>query len=480
MADSEPTPLSADELARIDSQYKPFPSFGEWPDAVPREDLWVDACDRFAEISNEVSEQELQEARQIALRAAAFDTGAIERLYPTNRGLTISVATQATAWEQLVREQSAPDALALFEAQLAAFELVLDQATEHFPKVTQTWVRRLHEEVTAAQETYTVQTSVGPQEQPLPRGQYKTNPNHVKTEDGLIHAYAPVEQVQAEMQRLVDELDSESFRTAHPILQAAYAHYAFVVIHPFADGNGRVARALASAYTYRSASVPLLVLDQQRDRYFALLAKADGGDAGPFVEFIGNAARNGIEMVIDSLRTAQVAQPDALLSEFRDLYVAQGGLNHQQLDGVIGGFTDVLGDIIASQIEALRVPDGVTIEMRSGSGGNHTVAPPGYRQLVDSDGRILKVMLRSAAPAEAASELVLDIFASSGADPASTVLVQSPNLTEKLKLGLDEIYPEVSGSGRYRMEAFVRRILSIAIEGLLEGAKENLNRTGYR
>lgn len=30
------------------------------------------------------------------------------------------------------------------------------------------------------------------------------------------------------------------FVKAHPVLQAAWAHFAFVAVHPFADGNGRV------------------------------------------------------------------------------------------------------------------------------------------------------------------------------------------------------------------------------------------------
>jgi len=86
-------------------------------------------------------------------------------------------------------------------------------------------------------------TTVGPQEQALPKGQYKIMPNHVRTRKGADHSYAPVDVTPAEMARLVAELRSDAFLTAHPVLQAAYAHYGLVAIHPFADGNGRVARA---------------------------------------------------------------------------------------------------------------------------------------------------------------------------------------------------------------------------------------------
>jgi len=86
-------------------------------------------------------------------------------------------------------------------------------------------------------------TTVGPQEQALPKRQYKIMPNHVRTRKGADHSYAPVDVTPAEMARLVAELRSDAFLTAHPVLQAAYAHYGLVAIHPFADGNGRVARA---------------------------------------------------------------------------------------------------------------------------------------------------------------------------------------------------------------------------------------------
>lgn len=73
-----------------------------------------------------------------------------------------------------------------------------------------------------------------------------------------LHHYAPVAEAQPEMARLIREIRSGSFTEAHPVMQAAFAHYAFVCIHPFPDGNGRVARALASVFLYRSPGVPLL------------------------------------------------------------------------------------------------------------------------------------------------------------------------------------------------------------------------------
>ena len=123
----------------------------------------------------------------------------------------------------------------------------MDLATKAEP-ISEAAIRALHSQVVEGQKTYRVLTSVGWQDQPLPKGQYKVLPNHVRRRDGEMHSYAPVDITPEEMHRLVVELRSKEFLAAKLVLQASYAHYALVSIHPFAYGNGRVARALASVF----------------------------------------------------------------------------------------------------------------------------------------------------------------------------------------------------------------------------------------
>lgn len=54
------------------------------------------------------------------------------------------------------------------------------------------------------------------------------------------------EDVPTLMRSLVAWLNSEDTKKLDPVLVAGIAHYEFVRIHPFIDGNGRTARALAS------------------------------------------------------------------------------------------------------------------------------------------------------------------------------------------------------------------------------------------
>jgi Fic family protein len=260
----------------LDAAYKPFPTFEEWASRTSVDTARWDRYNASLKDQPGLSPEVLNRAREIAKRAAALDTGAIEGLYEVDRGFTYTVAFETAAWEVELAKKG-ENVRPLFEAQLHAYDYVLDLATKAEP-ISEAAIRVLHEEVCRAQATYRVMTAVGPQEQALTKGRYKVLPNHVRTRDGVDHSYAPVDVTPAEMARLISELRSEGLMAAHPVLQAAYAHYGLVVIHPFADGNGRVARALASAFTYRAISMPIMILSEHKESYLDALEAADQGN----------------------------------------------------------------------------------------------------------------------------------------------------------------------------------------------------------
>jgi hypothetical protein len=93
--------------------------------------------------------------------------------------------------------------------------------------------------------------------------------------------------VPEEIGHLVDQLNSDAYAAAHAAVQAAYAHLAITHIHPFADANGRVGRALASVYLSRAAGVPLLVLNDQWAAYGRALSRGnDGHHQQELIDFI--------------------------------------------------------------------------------------------------------------------------------------------------------------------------------------------------
>jgi Fic-DOC domain mobile mystery protein B len=87
------------------------------------------------------------------------------------------------------------------------------------------------------------------------------------------------------------QLDAHSYPTREI---AARLHHRLVQIHPFPNGNGRVARTYADVLLhghgearFRWGEGDLIESGDTRDRYIAALRAADGRDFGPLLEFLG-------------------------------------------------------------------------------------------------------------------------------------------------------------------------------------------------
>ncbi len=134
------------------------------------------------------------------------------------------------------------------------------------------------------------------------------------------------------MARLTAEMRTDAFLSAHPVIQGSYAHYSFVVIHPFADGNGRVARALASAFTYRAISMPIVILSEHRDDYLSALGASDAGDFQQFVDFMLARSLDTVVLVEESLRSATAPPAEQSAAAIERLYFTKGGYTYEQVD----------------------------------------------------------------------------------------------------------------------------------------------------
>lgn len=470
-------PLTHEELAALDEQYRPFPPFSEWPHESVRPDLWQTRLDRVASVKAETPPEVFGRAQEIVRRAAAFDTGAIEGLYTTDRGLTMTVATQAAAWEQAASAHGS-DALALFEAQLAAYNLVLDVATGGLPVVTEAWIRRLHEELTGPQETYSVFTPAGWQEQSLPRGRYKHYPNHVQQEDGTRHAYAPVDRTSAEMERFVAELNSDDFAAADPATQAAYAHYGLVVVHPFADGNGRVARALASAYLFRAASIPYLVFADQRIEYLGGLSRADRGEPFGFVEFTFANALAAIDMIIEQLEAEQAPDVERAMLEFVEVAYTRGGLTFHELDAVGSRLANELNIAFHTEIQKLSLPTGLTLAPSTGSGAVQE-PPDGFRRMVQASHTFAQLQVTSPAPHSASRQTILEVFVSVDGDEYETIRIQQAGTGVGITLAQRDVHPHTTTSAQHRLEALAERVIRHELRAAVDDARASFEGSGY-
>jgi Fic family protein len=339
--------------------YRPFPPFAAW--ASLRVD--TDVFDQYAAVLDDLRRttdpDRLDRAVRTATRLAAIDTGAIEGLYEVDRGFTLTVAVESAAWEAAIDARE-PVVRRSFEDALRAYDFVLDLVTSR-TEISEKAIKETHVLICASQETYRVWTSVGWQEQPLPKGDYKTLPNNpTRTSTGRKHFYTPPSDTPAEMDRLIRELRSAEFLAAHPVLQAAYAHYAFVAIHPFADGNGRVARALASAYLYRRPGVPLVIFADQKDEYLDALEEADSGNAQRFVQFVEDRVAD-IVGIIQVATTGPDAPPtSASLASLRRGFLGREGLSLDELDAIANRIQGAATAELQEQFSRLDLPPGIS------------------------------------------------------------------------------------------------------------------------
>ncbi len=456
----------------LDSAYKPFPSFKDWASKTSIEaERWT----RYNQTLKQNADQlpaGLKKALNVAKRTAAIDTGAIEGLYEVDRGFTYSVAVEAATWEASMAAKGG-DVRPLFEAQLHAYDFVLDLATKAEP-ISEAAIRALHVEMCAAQATYRVITAVGPQEQELPKGQYKVLPNHVRTRKGTDHSYAPVDVTGSEMARFTRELRSEPFLAAHPVLQAAYAHYGLVVIHPFADGNGRVARALASAFTYRAASIPIVILADQKSAYLDSLEQADDGDYQSFVDFMLSRALDTIGLVEESLLLAAVPDSKDTLATIEQLYLAKGGLTYEQVDELGSRFLNVAHEAVGRATDQVASKK-VNFSSGQSKGGSlpALIASEYKTHRAQLDGaRVLNVTVVTAAPATAVVQrnyiLMVPRSATSSDD---LVLVGATNPVDRLRARIDELSPVVSEALLIRAGIFAERVVQQILLDVAASAK---------
>lgn len=455
--------------------YAPFASFADWADLVVDDGYWVEYLSRIKEFDT-ADASLLAHARSVAKRAAAVDTGAIEGLYQLDRGVTITIATQVGYW-QAAYAKEAERVRSMIDNQLSAYDEVIDFATGAVA-IGEAWIRQLHTKLCQSQGTYTVHTSQGQQQQALPVGVYKTQPNHVHEQSGRLKEYAPVDDTAPEMARFVQELRSPKFEKAHPVLQAAYAHYAFVCIHPFADGNGRVARALGSVFTNRAASIPLFILTEHRDAYFRALESADAGNLQGFVDFVQARCIDAFALVIRSLVSAKLPDPIDRRTQLHALYRTPGGYTHFEVDEAgVRLFEAVTAKInqLAREFSSPEINIATSIQSQESPG----TLPENYRSLISKSRRRMEVVMSSKEPAEARTAFNLWVFVPTNCTADSQVIVMCDFGNHPLGIAMRDIHPSVSTVAELHIAMHLSGIFGLTLDHMIGIAATDLQRRGY-
>lgn len=143
--------------------------------------------------------------------------------------------------------------------------------------LTQHFIRTLHK--TLLREDYTVYRTLPGgvhTSYVVHAGQYKTRPNSVITRYGDRFEYATPEETPALMSDLVDWYnDAEKSGKFTPIELAAIFHYRYIRIHPFEDGNGRIARLMVNYILTRHDYPMIVVRSRKKKEYLEALHRTD-------------------------------------------------------------------------------------------------------------------------------------------------------------------------------------------------------------
>lgn len=143
-------------------------------------------------------------------------------------------------------------------------------------------------------------------------GTYKTTPNHVKTLTGEIHYYTTPEETPIKMKELMDWYKKVRDSNLHPLIVASIFHYRFVAIHPFDDGNGRIARLIMNLILMRNHFPPVIIKIVDRERYYLALSQADSKKFKPFVELVGKELLHSLEIYLKGALGESIEEPEDL------------------------------------------------------------------------------------------------------------------------------------------------------------------------
>ncbi len=102
-------------------------------------------------------------------------------------------------------------------------------------------------------------------------GKFRDTMVGVRLSDGSIRNFIDPLQLDAAMQEFIINLSNNH---EHPIIKAALAHYEFVTIHPFIDGNGRTARLLMNLILLQNGYPPAIIRIANRANYILALETA--------------------------------------------------------------------------------------------------------------------------------------------------------------------------------------------------------------
>ena len=204
------------------------------------------------------------------------------------------------------------------KAHNVGLEMTKREAADKERTLTETFIRELNNTILVRNFWKNAKSVSGlPIRYEINVGVYKTRPNSVITTTGEFFEYASPEETPALMTDLICWYREEEKRgVLSPVELAALFHYRYIRIHPFEDGNGRIARLLVN-YIFLKKKYPMIVIQsKEKDSYLKVLHQCDVAvgtipsegalaklkQIKPFVDFIESKV---IQALSDNIETVK-------------------------------------------------------------------------------------------------------------------------------------------------------------------------------
>lgn len=262
------------------------------------------------------------------IREYAIEGGIIERAYTLDRGITqllIDRGIDASLIPHSATNRDPQQVARIIQAHQAVVEGVFDLVKGGRP-LSVGVIKEMHAALLQHESSTVAMDTLGRTvDVPLVKGKYKELPNNPQRPDKLMHEYCPPEHVAAEMDRMM-VLHTEHEKHGVPTeVEAAWLHHVFTQIHPFQDGNGRLARLIASYVFIKGNYFPLTLVDNQdREAYITALEIADGGDLQSLVALFSSVQRRTFVKVLGIASTVQrQAGMDQIIAAARHAIVSR-------------------------------------------------------------------------------------------------------------------------------------------------------------
>lgn len=212
------------------------------------------------------------------------------------------------------------------KAHNVGLKMMQEEANASDRPLTEYFIRELHR--TLLREDYTVRKELpdgNVSTYTVHAGQYKTRPNSVITTTGERFEYASPEETPALMTDLVEWYNIATNEGALSAIElASLFHYRYIRIHPFDDGNGRIARLLVNFILLRAGYPMIIVRSNDKDKYLSALnssdlkvglVPSDGAHANidqiqPFVEYMKSCLERALNIRIRAAKGESIEEED--------------------------------------------------------------------------------------------------------------------------------------------------------------------------